>query len=331
MILQPAALKKPQERRRSRRNRRRRAIIVSQLVAQHLEKRYGQRTAVADISLLGGARRDHRPARAERRRQNDQLLHDRRIDQGRRRRHRARRRTDHAQADARTRASRRRLSAAGSERFPQAQRRRQHHGDSRTEARSVESRSARLASNNCSTSSTCKASATQIGERLSGGERRRVEIARALASEPKFILLDEPFAGVDPISVGEIKAMIRDLARRNIGVLITDHNVRETLDICDRAYIVNEGHIIADGNTEAILSNETGQKCLSGRAVPTVDPYAPNGLYETVALSQARPAADDDAAVAAGDSSAAVVDARSASGNSAGGRNQSDAGTRRRR
>ena len=97
---------------------------------------------------------------------------------------------------------------------------------------------------------------TQVGERLSGGERRRVEIARALASEPKFILLDEPFAGVDPISVGEIKAMIRDLARRQIGVLITDHNVRETLDICDRAYIVNEGHIIADGNTDAILSNE---------------------------------------------------------------------------
>jgi len=97
---------------------------------------------------------------------------------------------------------------------------------------------------------------TQLGERLSGGERRRVEIARALASDPKFILLDEPFAGVDPISVGEIKAMIRDLARRQIGVLITDHNVRETLDICDRAYIVNEGHIIADGDTAAILSNE---------------------------------------------------------------------------
>jgi lipopolysaccharide export system ATP-binding protein len=96
----------------------------------------------------------------------------------------------------------------------------------------------------------------QMGERLSGGERRRVEIARALASEPKFILLDEPFAGVDPISVGEIKAMIRDLARRQIGVLITDHNVRETLDICDRAYIVNEGRIIADGDTQAILANE---------------------------------------------------------------------------
>jgi lipopolysaccharide export system ATP-binding protein len=98
---------------------------------------------------------------------------------------------------------------------------------------------------------------TQAGERLSGGERRRVEIARVLASEPKFVLLDEPFAGVDPISVAEIKAMIRDLAGRNIGVLITDHNVRETLDICDRAYIVNEGRIIAEGDTAAILVDET--------------------------------------------------------------------------
>jgi lipopolysaccharide export system ATP-binding protein len=98
---------------------------------------------------------------------------------------------------------------------------------------------------------------TQLGERLSGGERRRVEIARVLASDPKFVLLDEPFAGVDPISVNEIKAMIRDLAARRIGVLITDHNVRETLDICDRAYIVSEGNIIAEGDTAAILSNET--------------------------------------------------------------------------
>jgi lipopolysaccharide export system ATP-binding protein len=97
----------------------------------------------------------------------------------------------------------------------------------------------------------------QPGERLSGGERRRVEIARALASDPKVMLLDEPFAGVDPISVGEIKAMIRDLAKRGIGVLITDHNVRETLDICDRAYIVSAGRIIAEGNTEAILSDPT--------------------------------------------------------------------------
>ena len=98
---------------------------------------------------------------------------------------------------------------------------------------------------------------SNLGEQLSGGERRRVEIARALATEPKFILLDEPFAGVDPISVAEIKTLIRDLAKRRIGVLITDHNVRETLDICDRAYIVAKGHIIAEGDADAILSNET--------------------------------------------------------------------------
>ncbi|MBV1906766.1 MAG: LPS export ABC transporter ATP-binding protein [Pseudomonadales bacterium] len=95
----------------------------------------------------------------------------------------------------------------------------------------------------------------QLGERLSGGERRRVEIARCLTSTPSFIMLDEPFAGVDPISVNDIKRMIKDLAARNIGILITDHNVRETLDICDRAYIVNEGCIIAEGDTESILAN----------------------------------------------------------------------------
>ncbi len=96
-----------------------------------------------------------------------------------------------------------------------------------------------------------------MGEQLSGGERRRVEIARALATEPTFILLDEPFSGVDPISVAAIKDEIRDLAQRRIGVLITDHNVRETLDICDRAYIVNDGHVIAAGDADAILSDET--------------------------------------------------------------------------
>ena len=95
-----------------------------------------------------------------------------------------------------------------------------------------------------------------LGQSLSGGERRRLEIARALASEPRFMLLDEPFAGVDPISVNDIKSEIRDLSQRGIGVLITDHNVKETLDICNRAYIVHEGHIIAEGDAEAILSND---------------------------------------------------------------------------
>jgi len=94
-----------------------------------------------------------------------------------------------------------------------------------------------------------------VGMSLSGGERRRVEIARALAAEPRFILLDEPFAGVDPISVDDIQRIIRHLAARNIGVLITDHNVRETLGICSRAYIVSAGSVIASGSAQEILAN----------------------------------------------------------------------------
>lgn len=95
-----------------------------------------------------------------------------------------------------------------------------------------------------------------LGMSLSGGERRRAEIARALATEPAFILLDEPFAGVDPISVNDIKSIIRTLSARDIGVLITDHNVRETLDICELAYIVNAGSVLAAGTTEQILQNQ---------------------------------------------------------------------------
>lgn len=93
------------------------------------------------------------------------------------------------------------------------------------------------------------------GIALSGGERRRVEIARALAAAPKFILLDEPFAGVDPISVGDIQHIITGLTKRDIGVLITDHNVRETLGICERAYILGDGHVIAEGTPDEVLNN----------------------------------------------------------------------------
>lgn len=96
---------------------------------------------------------------------------------------------------------------------------------------------------------------TQLGISLSGGERRRVEIARALAANPRFILLDEPFAGVDPISVGDIKNIVRHLAERGIGVLITDHNVRETLGLVDRAYILSAGSVISEGQPDAVLQD----------------------------------------------------------------------------
>ena len=103
------------------------------------------------------------------------------------------------------------------------------------------------------------------GMSLSGGERRRTEIARALATDPQFILLDEPFAGVDPISVSDIKSIIEHLRQRNIGVLLTDHNVRETLDICEKAYIVSEGGIIAEGTSAQILDNEKVREVYLGK------------------------------------------------------------------
>jgi len=104
-----------------------------------------------------------------------------------------------------------------------------------------------------------------LGQSLSGGERRRVEIARALAANPRFILLDEPFAGVDPISVIDIQRIIRHLSARNIGVLITDHNVRETLGICSRAYIVSSGSLIASGSADEILANREVREVYLGQ------------------------------------------------------------------
>ena len=107
--------------------------------------------------------------------------------------------------------------------------------------------------------------AAQRGDSLSGGERRRVEIARSLAMEPRFMLLDEPFAGVDPISILDLQQIITYLSQRGIGILITDHNVRDTLGICDRAYIVNEGIIIAEGTPEDVLGDERVREVYLGR------------------------------------------------------------------
>jgi len=104
------------------------------------------------------------------------------------------------------------------------------------------------------------------GMALSGGERRRVEIARALAARPRLMLLDEPFAGVDPISVGEIQRIVRHLKNRGIGVLITDHNVRETLGICDRAYILSEGGVLAQGAPDALLANPDVRRVYLGES-----------------------------------------------------------------
>ena len=106
----------------------------------------------------------------------------------------------------------------------------------------------------------------QLGASLSGGERRRVEIARALAAKPRLMLLDEPFAGVDPISVGEIQRIIRHLKQRDIGVLITDHNVRETLGICDRAYILNDGAVLAQGTPDWLLDNPDVRRVYLGES-----------------------------------------------------------------
>jgi len=107
--------------------------------------------------------------------------------------------------------------------------------------------------------------ASQKGQSLSGGERRRVEIARALAAAPSFMLLDEPFAGVDPISIGEIQRIVRQLKAQNIGILITDHNVRETLGICDHAYIISSGTVLSRGTPEEILADDAVRDVYLGR------------------------------------------------------------------
>ena len=150
---------------------------------------------------------------------------------------------------------------------------------------------------------------TGIGMSLSGGERRRVEIARALAAEPRFVLLDEPFAGVDPLSVLDIQQIVRHLASRGIGILITDHNVRETLGICSRAYILNDGTMIAEGSPAELLANQQVRQVYLGEGF-RLEKWPPLAAWlrdddEAGTATPNQPAADHDSAAAAGHTPAA--------------------------
>ena len=168
--------------------------------------------------------------------------------------HRARRPRRHQAADVPARAARHRLSAAGGVDLPRPQRRGKHprrcwRWSSPTERRREHDLDALLEEFNIARLRKTPSIA------LSGGERRRVEIARALASRPNYMLLDEPFAGIDPIAVGDLQTLVRHLTNRGIGVLITDHNVRETLGLTDRAYIIYSGEVLMEGRTDDIVNN----------------------------------------------------------------------------
>ncbi len=233
-------------------NRRAKGPVMATLKAQHLAKAYKSRQVVRDVSLsiesgqiVGLLGPNGAGKTTQRRRQDHLLLHDRRAGPGRSGPRADRRAGRQPPADARPRARRdRKLSVADNIMAILETRKELDKAARRQELESLlqEFHISHIRDN--------------LGMSLSGGERRRVEIARALATAPKFILLDEPFAGVDPISVGDIKQIIHHLKAKGIGVLITDHNVRETLDICETAYIVNDGQLIAEGDSATILANE---------------------------------------------------------------------------
>jgi len=185
--------------------------------------------------------------------------------------------------------------------------------------------------------------ADQLGASLSGGERRRCEIARALAAKPRLILLDEPFAGVDPISVGEIQRIVLHLKQRGIGVLITDHNVRETLAVCERAYIVSQGHLIATkaaywrrGHQTRSWKTQTSAACTLER--PSSSDRRPlqplpsvRHRHESTAADIAGTTTGHDAAAASGHQAVADVQRRTGTGDRRGGGNQPAAGLGRKR
>ena len=173
------------------------------------------------------------------------------------------RRGRHRPADVRARAQGHRLPAAGAVDFPRAHRRAEHHGDPRNAGPRF-GRPPRATAASCSAELNLTSLASSPAYTLSGGERRRAEITRALVISPKFLLLDEPFAGIDPIAITDIQKIIFHLKDRGIGVLITDHNVRETLRITDRAYIVHDGGIFHSGTPDALAADEEVRRIYLG-------------------------------------------------------------------
>ena len=276
------------------------AALLARRAAHQVVRRPLRASRASRIEVA--RRRGGRPARPERRRQDDDLLHDRRPHASRRRARCSLNGEDvTAAADVPARARAASAICRRSRRSSASSRSRRTSSPSwRRSPLDAEERAA----SGCARCSRSSASRTWQRARrysLSGGERRRLEITRALVISPAFMLLDEPFAGIDPIAVLDIQSIVTQLKKRGIGVLITDHNVRETLGICDRAYILNEGAVLEEGTPAHIAGEPARARDLPRREVPPV--VAPIGVMAETRLycSTADAAAGDDAPAAAGD------------------------------
>ncbi len=236
---------------------------MATLRTQRLTKSYSGRTVVKGVNLEIASGEVVGLLGPERRRQDDDVLDGRRADRARLGPGPARRHRRHRRPDVHPGAQGHRLPAAGGVDLPRADGRAEHHWrSSRRSTSTAATRRARLRELLAELGLTPLAKAPAYT--LSGGERRRVEITRALVISPKFMLLDEPFAGIDPIAVTDIQKIIFHLKERGIGVLITDHNVRETLRITDRAYIVHDGVIFRSGTPDSLAADEDVKRIYLG-------------------------------------------------------------------
>ena len=242
-------------------------VHVSLLKVRGLVKSYGRRRVVDGVDfevdpgeivgLLG----------PQRRRQDDHLPHDLRHDRSRRRPRHARRPGRHQLADVPPRQGRRHgLPGPGIERLPQALGAEESAGRDGN-ARHGPHAPATAAATSCWSSSASRSSAAAKALSLSGGERRRLEIARSLVSDPQIILLDEPFTGIDPVTIDSIQGIIRDLRDRGIAILITDHQVRETLEITDRSYVIRGGQVLCHGRPREVLNHPEARKYYFGEGM----------------------------------------------------------------